>query len=80
MRTAIGVLLIAAGLGVVAWAYGSLPSAQACQVINNIQAQLGGPPTCSSSPSAGRLVIAGLLILAGLVTLLWPRARQRPGG
>lgn len=69
MRGFFGVLMLIAAPVVIVAGYGSVPTADACNTINSIQAQLGQPATCSTIPAAGYFVVAGILLVGGLLVL-----------
>ncbi len=60
-RLILGWLLLIAAVIVIIAGYSSVPTADACNFINQQQAQLGQPPTCSTTPSAGYFIVTGLL-------------------
>lgn len=76
MRAWAVLLLIGSG-GVMLAAYWNKPSASVCAQINQINASLGGPATCSSSPAAGYLVAAAAL--AGAAVALFVVGQARAG-
>jgi len=68
-RQFFGVLMLIAAPVVIFAGYLSVPSASACNTINSIQAQLGSPPTCSTTPAPAYFAVAGILVAAGLLFL-----------
>ena len=72
----LGTVLIAAGAATAAFAFLTRPSAASCAYSNQVSQSLGNPAACSTSPSAGVLILAGVLALAGVLILVNTR---RPG-
>jgi H+/Cl- antiporter ClcA len=68
-RKAFGILLVIAAPVIVVIGYANKPSAQVCQTINQINANLGNPGSCSSSPSTGWWVFAAVVFALGLLML-----------
>jgi hypothetical protein len=69
----VGALLIVAALvclGVYGFRVTNLPSASACQMINQMNQQLGSPATCHSSPGPALLYAAAALAVAGVLALV----------
>jgi hypothetical protein len=66
-RLGFGILMLIAAPIVVVAGYANVPSASACNYVNSVNAQLGQPATCSTTPAAGYFVGAGILLAAGLL-------------
>jgi hypothetical protein len=69
VRAVLGVLLLIVAVILLVFAFGNHPSAQVCADINNVQQQLGGPPTCSTAPHTGLIVAAAVVGGLGVLTL-----------
>lgn len=67
--TAIGLWLAAGGSSLAA--YAGKPDAKTCQFINNLNSQLGSPPSCHYGPTPGwlwaALIFAGLALATSIV-------------
>jgi Protein of unknown function (DUF2510) len=68
-RRIVGILLLIAAPVIIVAGYGTLPSANVCNTINQINTQLGEPATCSTVPAPGYFVAAGLCVVVGLLML-----------
>jgi len=68
-RRILGILLLIAAPVIILVAYGNLPTASACNTINQAYIQLGEPPSCPSVPSPSYFAAAGLCLVAGLLML-----------
>ncbi|MGH3260206.1 MAG: hypothetical protein ACRDOU_33210, partial [Streptosporangiaceae bacterium] len=78
-RGVLGWLMLIAAVMVIIAGYLSVPTADACNFINQQQAQLGQAPTCSTTPSAGYFIVTGLLAAGGLLFLAPALEEQRNG-
>lgn len=66
----LGVLMLIASPFVIAYGYGSLPDAQTCAFVSNMNEQLGGPALCSSSPATWYWVLTAVLAAVGIVLIV----------
>jgi hypothetical protein len=68
-RIFFGILLMIAAPAIILVGYGTVPDSAVCFIVNQGNAKLGQPPSCSSVPSLGYFVVTVICFVAGLLTL-----------